>query len=147
MPKGNPVETNDDGARFYGIGDQERLDPCLNDCIERWYENMVDSVGASSIGSPVEVTVWRHLPLDTAAWVSVSGGDGPLTRLLEDLAENYSDPEDYSQVEPTEFMLLAERYFVDVVLEEFRRQGGAWRCEPVGKETVDLEEWVRERQG
>jgi len=63
-----------------------------------------------------------------------------LERLIEDLDEEYSNPEGNGTVY-TDKMKVAAKEFVDVILDEYT----SWACELVKRETIDVQEWIKRR--
>lgn len=66
-----------------------------------------------------------------------------LDNLLEDLHEEYGDPNRYPSDSITESMRAAARAFLEAVLAEYR----VWTCEKVCEEVVDLAEYYRDADG
>jgi len=62
-----------------------------------------------------------------------------LERLLEDLDDEYSDPDNVTNTKPTEAMKQAEKDFISVMRKEYRNH---W-LDPVEKIKVNLRDWCR----
>ncbi len=108
------------GKEFYGYDGQERL---VNDPAEV----VIDLVTGKEDyqGFPIKVHVFR--PMN--AIVDVEYYSTNITdRLLEDLDEEYGDPDgDYTQA--TDNMAAAARALAKVIKEEYQ----PWMCEPTGE--------------
>lgn len=84
---------------------------------------------------PKTIKVYGYAPMKT----SVSFSNYPLERVLEDLDEEYANP-DGEGTKPTEAMKEAEKAFIEVVEREYK----SWMCEVVITEEVVVEDWVKE---
>ncbi|MEE9365868.1 MAG: hypothetical protein V3W44_04185 [Dehalococcoidales bacterium] len=71
---------------------------------------------------------------------AASWSDHVLEHLLEDLDDNYGDPE--GSIETTDNMKKAATVFVQAVLDEYT----VWQCEVVDRKEIDVAEWVKENR-
>ena len=70
-------------------------------------------------------------------------GFNPLGHMLEQLDEEYADPDQAGDTSPTKAMLQAERTFITTVLAEYRPH----QMEQDTTETVDVRKWLERNPG
>ena len=100
---------------LFGLLDDELLSSSIEEVTDRFPD-----------GTPVEVRVFRKMR------VRVEGlADRLLESLLEDLDEDYGDPDGFTSnpTEPTDSMKAAAKQFVEAVVKEYK----VWACEPTGE--------------
>lgn len=119
-------------SEFYGLLDSETLQGSPDEVLEQW---VIDSAcdtfeeAASFVEWPMRVYVYK--PMNH--WRSRNAlAEGYLERILEDLDEEFGDPEG-DATEPTASMKRAALAFVDSVMKEYR----PWNCEKT-KEVVEI---------
>ena len=103
----------------------EHSDP--DDAVESYLDQCGDPL-------PEKVTVYGYARL-----VMEPGEPDPgrvLERVLEELDEEYGDPDDATDATPA--MLAAAREFCEAI----RREYPVWRCEKVEQTEVDVATWV-----
>lgn len=66
--------------------------------------------------------------------------DSILERVLENLDDEYGDPDD--RTTPTPAMKKAAKAFVAVIRDEYK----VWSCEVVNRQVIQVEDWVRENE-
>ena len=98
---------------WYGVKGQERICETIDDLLDGFPE-----------GTPVEVHVFRKCKVNRVETIAFA----VLDRLLEDLDDDYGDP-DGDLTEPTDGMKWAAKVFIDAVLKEYV----VWTCEPTGE--------------
>lgn len=101
-------------------------------------EAYIDGFHPDPIATIGEITMYEYAPMK----VSVSDCLSPLELVLENLDEEYGDP-DGDGYEVTDAMKAAEKAFLEIVAAEYR----PWSCEQTGKSvTVNALEWVQEHR-
>ena len=70
-------------------------------------------------------------------------GLNPLEQLLDNLDEEYGDPDDTTPTEPPGRMKQAEPAFLEVVLAEYQ----PWCLVQASTETIDVTEWLKHNPG
>lgn len=122
---GEPTQT----PTFWGFDNDEHLsctdrdeaiDEYLDNCYPGPYPETLEVIGF--VRRKADPDTWRL---------------GVLDRLLENLDEEYGDP-DGGPTDPTPAMKEAEQTFVSAVLAEYE----VWQCERCCEETVDVREWI-----
>ncbi|NIO43643.1 MAG: hypothetical protein GTO41_27910 [Burkholderiales bacterium] len=118
---------------LWGMEHDEYLQSDIHDVIEYW----LDSQHPTPIDQlPKVITVHEY-----SRRVPDEDGSRQLEDLLEQLDEEYADPNTSDFTKPTETMKEAARVFAAAVLAEYE----VWTCEPTGHtETIDVMAWVRE---
>lgn len=119
--------------KFWGFPDDYRLtctDP--DEVIDRWLDDAwptrIDDLPAT-----VEVAGFVPKTVDAAALA-----DSVLERMLEDLDDEYGDPDRYDYTEPTPEMRAAAQAFAEVVVADY----SVWQCREVERMTVDVRAWI-----
>lgn len=119
---------------LWGREDDERLtytDP--DEAIEAYIDDYPQDELAE-----YTVTVCEFRPMKP----KYNGARRVVERVLEDLDEDYGDP-DGDGSRPTPAMLAAAETFIAAVLAEYR----GWSCEPTGERvTVNALEWTKEHR-
>lgn len=116
------------------LGDESLRHHSPDDAIEE----IIDGLHPAGFAEIGQVTVHEFAPMKA----SVPSHWRPLESLLENLDEEYANPEG-DGTKPTEAMLAAEKAFIAAVLAEYK----PWMCEETGKTvTVNALEWVREHR-
>ena len=119
---------------FWGKVDDERLTYTeMDDAIESIIDGTDD---IEDLPETIEVCGFARIEPSMK-----NGAEVALERLLENLDEEYSDP-DGSYTDPTDAMIEASEMFVAVVLKEYK----CWACEPVKWETVNVQAWIKENR-
>ncbi len=136
---------NETDAGFsYGLADH--MIPLANsvpEIIEQLFDQTLQpgetrDQAARRITWPIKIEEFRPMRINVAIYTT-----SVLERLLEDLDEDYADP-DGDSTTPTDTMREAARAFVGVVAKEYK----VWSCEPTGKViSVSREEALRMVQG
>ena len=128
---------------LYGLEDQERLDLDPDDVIDRVIDDAASFAGesfdaiAERLDWPLKVKVYKRMSLGGVD-LTLTIATTALERTLDDLDENYGDPDgDYS--DPTEAMKSAARAFARAVLADYV----PWACEPTGEVIEYTREQVR----
>jgi hypothetical protein len=105
---------------YYGVQDQERLDPSLDEAIE----TLIANCDPNDIDWPVKI--YEHQPIDVSRY-DLRLAKQALENMLETLDEEHSDPEgDYTR--PTPSMQEAALAFARADTREYV----GWACEPTG---------------
>lgn len=105
-------------SELYGYKEQERLDTDIEDTVRRVIED-----GCTEF--PIEINVFKNMNITEDVNVFAKN---ILENLLEDLDEEYSDPDgDYTV--PSEEMKKASLAFAKVMVKEYH----VWMCEPTGE--------------
>jgi hypothetical protein len=117
----------DDGCEVLTHADP---DEAIEAHIDGWHPDPIESIG--------EITMYEYAPMKP----TLSKCGSPLERVLEQLDEEYGDPNG-DGYEVTEAMKEAEQVFLKAVLAQYR----PWACEQTGKKiTVNALEWVQEHR-
>lgn len=119
---------------MWGVNDAERLEHEDRD------EAIYDYLDANYVraGDPATVTLQGYVRCEVN---SQELADQALETLLEDLDEQYADPEG-EDTKATDAMKAAAKVFVDAVLSEYE----VYTCELVFSEEVDVSAWIQEHQ-
>lgn len=118
---------------FYGVEGQERLESCPKDTVEQYLGGFEDY---TEIEFPIKVLVYKQEKL----WAEDNldkYAKGILEDILEDLDENYGDPDDFGTT-PSEDMKKASFELAKVIIKDYH----VWRCEPMGEVIEYTEEQV-----
>lgn len=130
----------------------EEKQAILGDCFwgppdeERYYHTEIDeaiemALDACHPDRPEEITIVAMTPMEVT--MLRVGPDQILERTLEDLCEEFGDPDevDCGCQDPNDKMKAAAVVFASVIAEEYR----AWTCEESLRVVVDdVEAWVKE---
>jgi len=117
--------------RMYGLADDERLEVEAEAVVERVLDDACDVPGepfeatAARVTWPIKVDVFRRMEVSNTA---EHLGEDALGRALEQLDEEYSDP-DGDMTEPTDAMKAAALAFGKAVLADYK----PWACERTGE--------------
>ena len=107
--------------------------------VERWIEDFFDDISEDyewttrCLPDTITITAFRRPKLDI-------GKFNPLEFVLEELDEEYADPEDIRGADATPAMIEAEKEFLKIVLDEY----SPWRADKSHHVTVNLADWIRE---
>lgn len=119
-------------ATFYGLEESESLQSSPEEVLEQWVQDTDCATfeeAAEFVEWPMRVYVFK--PMNH--WRSrIHLAEGYLERILEDLDEEFGDPEGDS-TKPTDGMRRAALAFVDSVLKEYT----PYNCEKTG-DVVDI---------
>ena len=119
---------------FWGKEDDERLTYTeMDDAIESIIDGTDD---IEDLPETIEVCGFARIEPSMK-----NGAEVALERLLENLDEEYSDP-DGSYTDPTDKMIEASKEFVATVLDEYK----VWACELVSRETINVQKWIKENR-
>lgn len=112
---------------YYGIGDQERLNHDIEDCIQYYLDD------CDPDNMPESIVVHENAP-DKAS-VDV---DYMLDHVYEMLDEEYGDP-DGDSTEPPECVVKKAHELAALIMQHYQ----VWRCEPTGVTyEVDVKKWI-----
>ena len=117
---------------MYGATGQERMTAVT---VDEAAEEIIDQLDLLQCSSTVTVVKHRRKQLGPGDFQD----NGPLSRFLEQLDEEYGDP-DGSPWDPSPAMLAAEREFLARVLREYR----PFKLDPVEEIRLDIFQWVDE---
>src|SRR5690606_19353922 len=101
-------------------------------------EEIIDAFAPAGFDEIGKLTVCEFAPMkpDPDSY-------NPLEHILEQLDDEFGDPDSCDGTAATEAMKQAEKVFIAAVLAEYT----PWMCEKTGNEvTVDALEWVREHR-
>jgi hypothetical protein len=126
-------ETKQDAREpeFWGSGDQERL-TCTDP--DEFVEEYLDAIDPSDW--PEKLTIVGYVPMPGKL-----DPDRYLEQILEDLDEEYGDP-DGDPFKETDSMRQAMKTCCDAILAEYE----PWSCEPVCKMEIDVQAWIKENR-
>lgn len=117
---------------YWAVGDEERLTATtLNDAVEQY----LDAIAPDPLPLDDTITVVGYVRMTVTA-----DPDRYLATLLEDLDEEYGDPEGSDETKITDGMRGAAALFVASVIKEYDN----WACEPLDGSEVEVQvrEWV-----
>ena len=117
---------------MYGATGQERMTAVT---VDEAAGEIIDQLDLLQCSSTVTVVKHRRKQLGPGDFQD----NGPLSRFLEQLDEEYGDP-DGSPWDPSPAMLAAEREFLAKVLREYR----PFKLDPVQEIEVGVFQWVDE---
>lgn len=122
---------------FYSCSDDtERLtDTDPNEAIEMF----LDGIPRAGWPETLQVYGWKRVPVVVSGFTC----ERALDRLLEDLDEEYGDP-DGGSTDPTPAMVAAARVFADAVGAEYVKTSWPHEIDTTFKLEVNVLEWVRE---
>ena len=126
--------------QLYGLDGDETLQECPENVLDQW----IDLVGFNTFEAaasheewPMKVYVFKRMN----HWRNrVRFAENYLERILEDLDEEYGDPEG-DTTEPTDAMKRAALAFVDAVFREYE----PWNCERTKEFVLITREEAEER--
>ena len=114
---------------FYGLKDQEELDESIFEVLERHF----DDVTVSQLPKSVTIFEHQHIPVEIN-----NNADWLLERLLENLDENYGNPEEESPE-----IKCADRYVARFFVRQVASRYPLYRCEPTGRrEEIQIRDWL-----
>ena len=95
--------------------------------------DILDDIILQHSPNTIQVTTYRRPTMDPSNF-------NPLEFLLENLDDNYADPEDTGATPPTPAMQKAEHQFIQAVLNEYK----SWHMDPILTETVHIADWLQQ---
>ena len=114
---------------YWGLEDADRL---YHDDKDEAIEAILEGMEPET--ETIEICGFTQMDI-SVSWLS------PLEDILERLDEEYGDPDgDYTK--PTEAMKEAEKAFLAVIKKEYT----SYMCEVVCRETVNVNEWIKEHR-
>lgn len=121
--------------KFWGSEDDERLMHTeMDDAVESILEGMEEDV--NNLPETIEVFGFASRKPNVKQWA-----EDVLHKLIESLDEEFGDPDD-GYTATTDGMKEAADTFVTAVLKEYT----VWACEFVKRETVNVQEWIKENR-
>ena len=107
--------------------------------VERWIEDFFDYFSEDHewytrrLPDTITITAFRRPKLNL-------GTHNPLEFVLEELDEEYADPEDIIGADATPAMIEAEKEFLKIVYDEY----SPWRADKSHHVTVNTADWICE---
>ena len=106
---------------FYGVADQEVLNSCPEEAVIDYFDS-VDIDDVKEYDFPLEIHIFVPMKFTVSA-------ARILEKALEELDENYGNPEAYDYTRATENMEKAAKELVEVIEKEYQ----PWQCEQTGE--------------
>lgn len=98
-------------------------------------ESILDDYTDNNFPEKITICGYAHMKIDISYL-------NPLEHCIENLDEEYGDPDSGGYSDPTDAMKDAERVFLEVIKKEYQ----VWTCEPVCKKEIIVADWVKKNR-